>query len=526
MIIADGLRPPAAFDPSAPAYKDWLHLVVLDHRSGVAGLVNVSLHGAPADPRSRAIGTALFHVPDEGWVGNVETRGLGEAAIGPTSIGLEQVALAVDGARGAVHASVRQPDDGLGLDLVADALVRPMPRERPQPLGSGWVAWYVVPRLRGRGRATVAGRSIDLGEASAYYDHNWGRWHWGQDLGWEWGCFLAPAPGPVFFLSRAHRPRPSQRISGPARRLPGRQAAHLRGAARSSGPIAASSRPRYAVSRESWPRSTPTSPHPVSSERCYCARTTGTTGSRSGSPLGRRPRSSPGTPSSPATASSTSSSASSSSPRRIGGTRGGGTGLGGGRACRLSRPLPAGPAEPSGEYVSALIAALGRADPAALARMRQVVGGRRARIRLDDEEVEVRFVTGTLVVEPARGLSAVDGMGSTDRATVLDLMDGHLEVGDAISAGRLDLVADVDAVAAMFAAIEILLDASSRSPELQALAREFRERPAREPRSRAGAWSWRSRADDLRRASPRGEHALLARLDLLPDGDGAHPQRR
>lgn len=209
MIIADGLRPPAAFDPSAPAYKDWLHLVVLDHRSGVAGLVNVSLHGAPADPRSRAIGTALFHLPDEGWVGNVEVRGLSEAAIGPTSIGLEQIALAVDGARGAVHASVRQPGDGLGLDLVADALVRPMPREQPQPLGSGWVAWYVVPRLRGRGRATVAGRPIDLGQASAYYDHNWGRWHWGQDLGWEWGCFLAPAPGPAFFLSRltdrAHR---------------------------------------------------------------------------------------------------------------------------------------------------------------------------------------------------------------------------------------------------------------------------------------------------------------------------------
>ena len=71
-------------------------------------------------------------------------------------------------------------------------------------------------------------------------------------------------------------------------------------------------------------------------------------------------------------------------------------------------------------------------------------------------------------------------------------MDGHLEVSDAISAGRLDLAADVNAVAAMFAAIEILLDASSRSPELQALAREFRERPGRRPprgpvRGRGGA---------------------------------------
>lgn len=166
-----------------------------------------------------------------------------------------------------------------------------------------------------------------------------------------------------------------------------------------------------------------------------------------------------------------------------------------------------------GEYVSALVAALGRADPAAFARMRRVVGGRRARIRLDDEEVEIRFVDGALAVEPGGGASPVDGAGSTDRATVLDLMDGRVEVGDAISAGRLDVVADVDAVAAMFAAIEILIDASSRSPELQALAREFRERPGPEP---TGG----------RTAPPRPaevaarEHALLARLDLLPDAEG------
>ena len=178
-----------------------------------------------------------------------------------------------------------------------------------------------------------------------------------------------------------------------------------------------------------------------------------------------------------------------------------------------------------GGYISALIETLGRADPAALARMRLVVGGRRARIRLDEEEVEVRFVAGTLVVEPASGPAAVDGAGGTDRATVLDLMDGNLEVSDAISSGRLDVVADVDAVAAMFAAIEILIDASSRSPELQALAREYREGSAREPprgpvRDRAGGT-----ARPAERVAAR-ERVLLTRLDLLPDGGAGRPHRR
>src|SRR5262249_10074449 len=140
VIIADGLRPPAPFDPSAPAYKDWLHLNVLDHPSGIAGLVNVSLHGDPDDPRSRAVGTALLHVPGRGWVGNVEARGIAEATIGTHDIGLEQVALAVDGPRGAVLASARQPDDGLVVDLRAEATVLPVAVEQPQPLGSGWIA--------------------------------------------------------------------------------------------------------------------------------------------------------------------------------------------------------------------------------------------------------------------------------------------------------------------------------------------------------------------------------------------------
>ena len=58
------------------------------------------------------------------------------------------------------------------------------------------------------GSVSVAGRALDLSGATAYHDHNWGRWHWGDDLGWEWGCF-ASASGLSFVLSRttdrAHR---------------------------------------------------------------------------------------------------------------------------------------------------------------------------------------------------------------------------------------------------------------------------------------------------------------------------------
>jgi hypothetical protein len=202
VIRPDGLRPPAPGDPSADAYKDWLHLNVLDHASGAVGLVNVSLTGDPADPRSRAAGTALLHVPGHGWAGNLEALGFAEARIGPAAIGLEHVALAVDYAAGTVAASAHFEDEGFALDVRTESLVPAFSIEEPLPLGPGWFSWYAVGRLSVAGQASVDGRVLRLESASAYHDHNWGRWHWGDDLGWDWGAFVAPHPGPAVILIR------------------------------------------------------------------------------------------------------------------------------------------------------------------------------------------------------------------------------------------------------------------------------------------------------------------------------------
>jgi hypothetical protein len=174
-------------------------------------------------------------------------------------------------------------------------------------------------------------------------------------------------------------------------------------------------------------------------------------------------------------------------------------------ATRRSRTL--------GEYVAELVRRLDEADPVALGRMRRTVGHRRARIRLDDEAVDVWFdPDGALrVAEPA---GEVEGEGATDRGTVLDLLDGYLEVTDAILDGRLRVFGAVDEIARMFAAIEILLDGSARAPALQRLARDFLDDPAREP---AGPPARRSRAGPWHPTGPDPEQLeLLARLDLLP----------
>lgn len=169
-----------------------------------------------------------------------------------------------------------------------------------------------------------------------------------------------------------------------------------------------------------------------------------------------------------------------------------------------------------GAYIAALVARLGEVDEGALSRLRSVVGGRTARIGLDAEAVDVTFGDGGLMVTPSAAQLAVDGAGSCDRATVLDLLDGYLEVSDAVLDGRLQARGDDQAVTAIFQAIEILLDAAARDPGLRALAAAYRsERHGGPPRARLPAPD-ASRQPWLLSESP-GEEALLAALDLLPD---------
>jgi len=163
------------------------------------------------------------------------------------------------------------------------------------------------------------------------------------------------------------------------------------------------------------------------------------------------------------------------------------------------------------EYVSELIERLGAADPPALQRLRTVVDGRRARIVLDDEAVDVMFAGEKLRVEPA-GSGPFDGLGVTDRATTLELLDGYLEVSEAILDGRLDVTGTVDDVERMFLAIEVLLDVAARAPALQDLAGDYRSDPCREPR--------RSPPAPIPAASADSERGLLERLDLLPGETG------
>jgi hypothetical protein len=172
------------------------------------------------------------------------------------------------------------------------------------------------------------------------------------------------------------------------------------------------------------------------------------------------------------------------------------------------------------DYIEAIVTILASSDAFAVARMRRAAGGRRARIMLDDEAVEVNFDEEALRIEPADSGWQVDGTGQTDRKTVLNLLAGRLEASAAILDGLIKIEGAPDAMTAMLLIIEIVLDAAPRNPALQRLADEFaNDSSSRQvdaqgagPRQQLTAWH------PLAHAPAEGR--ILARLDLLPDGGG------
>jgi hypothetical protein len=149
-----------------------------------------------------------------------------------------------------------------------------------------------------------------------------------------------------------------------------------------------------------------------------------------------------------------------------------------------------------------------------LERMRLIVGDRRACIKLDDEAVEVAFDQEGLKIQPLTGNTELSGEGTTDTTTVLKLLNGYLEVSDAILSGRLRIFGEAEDIIRMFMAIEILLDAAPRTPALQSLAARFlnercsHRRPPAPDGARVSWYPFRAKTSELK---------LLEDLDLLPD---------
>lgn len=171
------------------------------------------------------------------------------------------------------------------------------------------------------------------------------------------------------------------------------------------------------------------------------------------------------------------------------------------------------PARSLAAYVTELVHRLHVGEPALFRRLCDVVGKRRARISLDGESIELWFEGTSLIVADEPGAGPVDGEGGSDRLTTVELLAGHLDLVDAIVEGRLRATGDVESVSRIFQAIEILLDGSTRIPELRRLSLDYTAHTSATRRTISPSEERRV-VIDPDYLSPL-QRELLQRLDLL-----------
>ena len=94
MIAADTLRVPGPSDPARSSYKEWLHLILVEHDEDLIGLLNVSIHGPPEGGTTQVVAAALFDAAGQEWIGNVVPGAWNEASITLSGISTASVSLA------------------------------------------------------------------------------------------------------------------------------------------------------------------------------------------------------------------------------------------------------------------------------------------------------------------------------------------------------------------------------------------------------------------------------------------------
>jgi len=194
----EALRIPASPQAAASDWKDWYHVVLLHAASGWRAIVNVNLAGGGEAAQVQL--TLVVHAPGEPPRLHGASRSVpwlpGMARMSPPSIRTDEVEFSFE--QQVVRLRVRPRGADLALDLHARPDATPLLVTEGSSFGSGFIGWGVLPRLLARGeiRACDRGAAIDH-DWFCYQDHNFGRFRWGEDFGWEWMVAHArPAQGP------------------------------------------------------------------------------------------------------------------------------------------------------------------------------------------------------------------------------------------------------------------------------------------------------------------------------------------
>jgi hypothetical protein len=185
-------------DPALPIdWKDWYHFLLWDQQGKIRILVNIALVGRPQQGEiqvSFLINIARDLLPPEYHI-DIPIATFGTALSlewqpdmvrqNPLRIFGNGLNLEINGKHSTLE--VRDERMQLSIRFQGEAKATPLLVTEDSPFGNGFIGWGLVPGLQVMGELSVGGQSFSIEQNwFSYHDRNFGRFRWGEDIGWEW----------------------------------------------------------------------------------------------------------------------------------------------------------------------------------------------------------------------------------------------------------------------------------------------------------------------------------------------------
>lgn len=188
---AQAVRPAAA--RSLP-YKEWQHFVVFG--ADWVLLFNLNLDDDLERVGQRNDARVITILSAAEWQGQVRRCARPDIGLGRIDATFGDAGMCWRDGR----YEIWQHGPGVRLEVSLEPVAVPSLTHNIR-LGRGsYLSWCMVPRLRASGWVEAGGRRTAFRDLGAYHDHNWGRFAWGGDFSWEWGCALPEDPADPWTL--------------------------------------------------------------------------------------------------------------------------------------------------------------------------------------------------------------------------------------------------------------------------------------------------------------------------------------
>ncbi|MFE1744038.1 hypothetical protein [Coleofasciculus sp. H7-2] len=183
-------------------WKDWYHFILIDIQSGLRVLVNMTMIGRPQQGEIQVSFIVNLpseqitqqHQPDTPLATFATTFSLewqqDMVCRHPLRLQGKGIYLEINGKHSVIE--VQDERAQLFIRFQGEAQAMPLLVTEDSPFGSGFIGWGLVPGLKVMGELSVCGQRFNIHQDwFCYHDRNFGRFRWGEDIGWEWFVVFA-----------------------------------------------------------------------------------------------------------------------------------------------------------------------------------------------------------------------------------------------------------------------------------------------------------------------------------------------